>query len=149
MDTCTQGHACSHTHEIKCAILDLALWTYGAVCIVLLVWVAMQCKTIIQKKKTMFRRMTSLSLKWAASTNTTTRRNKVYIRLHWHKQTVWIHTHLRSYGRNMWLLENNKMKHQVIICSPNPLLCFFQLKKNPPPPQFPPDKTCVLSTESL
>lgn len=30
-------------HRKKCAILDLALWTYGAVCIDLLVWVAMQC----------------------------------------------------------------------------------------------------------
>lgn len=91
-----------------------------------------------KKKERVFCRMTSLSLKWAASTNTTSRRNKVYIRPHWHKRIVWILTHLCSYGRNMWLLENLKMK-QSIICSPNPLLCFcfFQLKKkHPPSPQF-------------
>lgn len=46
-------HAHAHAHagplihkrkkNPKCAIYDLALWTYGAVCIDLLVWVAMQC----------------------------------------------------------------------------------------------------------
>lgn len=52
-------HTRTHAHKTKCAILDLALWTYGAVCIDLLVWVAMQCNNRYVC------RMTSLSLKWA------------------------------------------------------------------------------------
>ena len=74
--THTRRHTCSDTRERtkkkkkkKCAILDLALWTYGAVCIVLLVWVAMQCNNCYVLFY-FFRRMTSLSLKWAALTYT-------------------------------------------------------------------------------
>lgn len=59
----TQAHL--YTKEKKnpkCAIYDLALWTYGAVCIDLLVWVAMQCYV--------FEQWHPFPLGWAALTYT-------------------------------------------------------------------------------
>lgn len=64
MDTCNHTHTptpaqarmltSTQKQKQNRAILDLALWTYGAVCIDLLVWVAMQCKN-----RFVFCRMTS------------------------------------------------------------------------------------------
>ena len=62
--TYSHRHTCIHTHKTKCAVHDLALWTCGAVCIDLLVWVAMQCNNRYVC------RMTSLSLRWAALADT-------------------------------------------------------------------------------
>lgn len=95
--------------------------------------------------------MTSLSLKLTLSTNTTSRQNKVYIRPHRHRRTIWIITHLRSYGRNMWLLENLKTKDSPSIAAQT-LCLFIQFNKKTslrPIPILPPDKTCVVSIESL
>ena len=95
MDTCTRAHACSHTHEIKSAILDLALGRMEQ--FALICWFGWPCsaKQQFQKKKNnnMFCRMTSLSLKWAASKNTISRRNKGYIRPHRHKPHGYLHTY--------------------------------------------------------
>lgn len=95
----------------------------------------------------MFHRMTFFSLEWAASRDTKPRQNKVHIRTR-HKRTTWILTHLRSYGRNIWLLENLKKKCRVHHLQPKlcfGLFCFFLtfffLQANHPIHRSLPDKT--------
>lgn len=102
----THSHTCRHTHSRKkCAICGLALWTYGAVYIDLLVWVAMQCNN-----RYVFWRMTSLSLVWATLTYTRPQAtNVLYMRPHWHVRITWTLVHTHGNGRNMQL-ECLKMK---------------------------------------
>lgn len=139
-DTCTRSHTCSHTHKIKCAILDLALWTYGAVCIDLLVWLAMQCKIIIFYflKRPCFIEWRSLPFSGLQAETPSPGEIKFTLE---HIDINGPHEYVHAYAvmAGIWLLSFAAQPlFWVLFCF---FLTYFFLKANHPTPRSLPDKT--------
>lgn len=161
MDTCTRGHACSHTHEIKMrhsGFGTLDVWSS-------LHWSAGLGGHAVQnnneKNKIKKKKKKDCFVEWhpfpvSGPRAQTPHPGEIKFTLD-HIDINGPYEYLHTYAVMAGICDPWKTlkRNTASICSLNPQLCFNWKKKNtlflppPPTPRLPPDETFVLSTKSL